>query len=74
MNILSERTTTKNMVKNKHLAKSINDDGWGMFCIMLKYKAEWEGTTYVEVNRFFPSSKTCNVCLDFTCAIATEIR
>ncbi len=29
---------------------------------MLKYKAEWEGKTYIEVDRFYPSSKTCNHC------------
>jgi putative transposase len=31
---------------------------------MLKYKAEWQGKTYIEVDRFFPSSKTCHVCLN----------
>ena len=29
---------------------------------MLKYKAEWEGKIYIEVDRFYPSSKTCNNC------------
>ncbi len=31
---------------------------------MLKDKAEQEGKIYQEVDRFFPSSKTCHVCLD----------
>lgn len=35
-----------------------------MFCTMLKYKAEWDGKTYLEIDRFFPSSKTCQVCLN----------
>jgi putative transposase len=30
---------------------------------MLKYKAEREGKIYIEVDRFFPSSKTCSNCL-----------
>jgi putative transposase len=29
---------------------------------MLKYKAEWEGKTYLEIDRFFPSSTTCSHC------------
>ncbi len=72
--IVVENLAVKNMVKNKHLAKSINDAGWGMFCTMLKYKAEWEGKTYVEVNRFFPSSKTCNVCLHQVDKLPLDIR
>lgn len=35
-----------------------------MFDIILKYKAEKEGKTYIGIDRFFSSSKTCNVCLN----------
>ena len=52
----------KGMVKNHRLAKSISDAGWGTFTTMLKYKAERAGKGYIEVNRFFPSSKTCSCC------------
>lgn len=52
----------KGMVKNHCLAKSISDAGWGMFTVMLKYKAEKLGKGYVEVNRFYPSSKACSCC------------
>jgi putative transposase len=44
------------------LNKSIADAGWGMFVEMLKYKAEWYGNNIVQIGRFEPSSKTCNVC------------
>jgi len=60
--IAVENLNVKGMVRNHNLAKAISDCGWGMFCTMLKYKAEWEGKTYIEVDRFFPSSKTCNSC------------
>ena len=30
--------------------------------IMLKYKAEWQGKNIIQIGRFEPSSKTCNVC------------
>ena len=29
---------------------------------MLTYKAEWNDKQIVKINRFFPSSKTCNCC------------
>jgi putative transposase len=61
--IVVENLAVKNMVKNHCLAKSISDAGWGMFCTMLKYKAEAEGKIYLEVGRFFPSSHLCSSTL-----------
>ena len=61
--IVVENLAVKNMVKNHNLAKSISDAGWGMFCTMLKYKAEAEGKVYLEVGRFFPSSHLCSKTL-----------
>jgi putative transposase len=58
--IVVENLAVKNMVKNHCLAQSISDAGWGMFCTMLKYKAEAEGKVYLEVCRFFPSSHLCS--------------
>ncbi len=69
-----ENLAVKNMVKNPKLAKSISDAGWGQFLTMLKYKCEWEGKTYVEVDRFFPSSKTCHHCLHQVDSLPLEIR
>lgn len=58
--IVVEDLTVKNMVKNHNLAKAICDVGWGQFCTMLKYKAEFEGKVYLEIGRFFPSSHLCS--------------
>ncbi|WP_204101866.1 MULTISPECIES: RNA-guided endonuclease TnpB family protein, partial [Spirulina sp. CCY15215] len=52
--IVVENLNVKGMVRNHKLAKAISDVGWGMFCTMLKYKAESEGKVYLEVDRFFP--------------------
>jgi putative transposase len=60
--IVVENLAVKNMVKNHKLASAISDCGWGMFGTMLNYKAEREGKVYLEIDRFFPSSKTCHVC------------
>ncbi|QDZ41061.1 IS200/IS605 family element transposase accessory protein TnpB [Euhalothece natronophila Z-M001] len=72
--ICVENLAVKNMVKNHNLAKAISQVGWGQFCTMLKYKAEWEGKVYQEVDRFFPSSKTCHVCLNQVRNLPLEIR
>jgi putative transposase len=72
--IVVENLAVRNMVKNHKLAKSISDAGWGDFCTMLKYKSEWEGKTYIEVDRFYPSSKTCNNCLNRVDSLSLDIR
>ncbi len=60
--ICVENLNVKAMTKNRKLSKAISQIGWGMLCTMLKYKTEWEGKIYLEVDRFFPSSKTCSHC------------
>ena len=72
--ICVENLAVKNMVKNHNLAKAISQVGWGQFCTMLKYKAEWEGKIYQEVDRFFSSSKTCHVCLNQVRSLPLDIR
>ena len=72
--ICVENLAVANMVKNHKLAKAISQVGWGQFCTMLKYKAEQEGKMYQEVDRFFPSSKTCNVCLNQVDSLPLDLR
>lgn len=72
--IAVENLNVKGMVHHHNLAKAISDCGWGMFCTMLKYKAEWKGKTYIEVDRFFPSSKTCNMCLNQVGSLPLDVR
>ena len=60
--ICIEDLNVKGMGKNHRLAKSITDASWGSFVSMLIYKAEWNDKKVVKVDRYFPSSQTCNVC------------
>jgi putative transposase len=61
-------------VKNHCLAKSISDCGWSEFTRQLKYKAERDGKIYLEIGRFFPSSKTCHVCLNQFGSLPLDVR
>ena len=60
--ICIEDLNIKGMTKNHHLSKSISDASWCKFVAMLTYKAEWNDKKIVKIDRFFPSSQTCNVC------------
>ena len=72
--LVLENLAIKNMVKNHNLALAISQVGWGQFCTMLKYKAEQSGKIYLEVDRFFPSSKTCHVCLNQVGSLPLDVR
>jgi putative transposase len=60
--ICVEDLAVKNMVKNRKLSKAISDAAWSTFVNMLKYKSDWYGRTFHQVNRWYPSSKTCSSC------------
>lgn len=60
--ICIEDLNVKGMMKNHFLSKSIADVSWGSFITMLKYKAEWNDKKVVKIDRYFPSSQTCNIC------------
>jgi len=57
-----ETLNIKGMVRNRFLAKSISDAGWGQFFSYLKYyKTIFEGDI-VEIGRFEQTTKTCSDC------------
>lgn len=57
-----ENLNIKGMVKNRRLARSISDAGWGKFVSFLEYKCDWNGKHFVKVPRHFPSSQLCSNC------------
>ena len=59
--VVVEDINVKGLLKTR-LAKSIADSGWSKFLTYLKYKAEWYERTFIQVDRFFPSSKLCHRC------------
>ncbi|HEY9903007.1 MAG TPA: RNA-guided endonuclease TnpB family protein [Candidatus Sericytochromatia bacterium] len=60
--IVAESLAVKNMVKNRKLSNAISDAGWGELARQLAYKASWYGRTFVQLDRWFPGSKTCSKC------------
>lgn len=60
--IILEDLSVKNMMKNDKLAQSISDVSWYKFVTILDYKAKWYGRKIHKINRWYPSSKTCNNC------------
>jgi putative transposase len=72
--IVLEDLNIKGMVKNHKLSKHISDASWGRFVNMLSYKAEWNDKQIVKINRFFPSSKTCNCCGYINQNLSLDIR
>jgi putative transposase len=48
------------MSQSLNFGKSVHDNGWGMFRVLLKYKLEEQGKHFVKIDKFFPSSRKCS--------------
>jgi putative transposase len=57
-----EDLNMKAMSQALNFGKSVSDNAWGMFRTLMKYKLEDMGKHFVTVDKWFPSSKLCNVC------------
>ncbi|AOY76114.1 RNA-guided endonuclease InsQ/TnpB family protein [Clostridium formicaceticum] len=62
MFIVLEDLAVSNMMKNKHLAKSIQEQCFCEFYRQLEYKSLWNNVKFILADRFYPSSKMCSVC------------
>ncbi|MGL5637989.1 MAG: RNA-guided endonuclease TnpB family protein, partial [Cetobacterium sp.] len=60
--IIIEDLNMKGMSGALNFGKSISDNGWGLFTIMLQYKAMFLGKQVIKIDKWFPSSKTCSSC------------
>ena len=58
----TEHLKPDNMRKNRRLALSISDAGWGEFIRQLEYKATWYGRLVSKISPYFPSSQMCHDC------------
>ena len=61
--VVIEDINMQDMAKESKLnSKATYDNGFGIFRNMLKYKLEDLGKKLITVDKYFPSSKLCNVC------------
>ena len=60
--IVCETLKVKNMVKNHHLAKVIEDASFSEIIRQLEYKTKWKGKKLYKINTFYPSSQICSHC------------
>ena len=59
--IAFEELQIRNMVKNRHLAKSIHDAGWGQFLLWVKYYAAIHTIPVIAVSPHY-TSQECSAC------------
>lgn len=60
--ICIEDLNVKGMMKNKHLSKAVQQQGFGEFRKQLEYKCAFRQLPLIVADRFFPSSKLCSCC------------
>jgi putative transposase len=73
--IYLEDLQARNLVRNRHLAKSISDAGWAEFRTILAYKAEWAGKRVVAVPPAY-ATQGCSGCGERvykTCSVRTHV-
>ena len=60
--VVMETLNIKGLMKNKHLAKSIQQQGLYEFKRQMQYKCEFNGIEFIEADKWYPSSKKCSCC------------
>ena len=50
------------MARNSRLARAVHDAGIGEYLRMPAYRYDRQGTAFVQIDRWYPSSKTCSHC------------
>ena len=60
--ICIEDLNVSGMMKNKHLSKAIQQQGFYEFRRQIEYKSKWNNIPVIIADRFFPSSKLCSCC------------
>ena len=60
--ICIEDLNVSGMMKNKHLSKAIQQQGFYEFRRQIEYKSRWNNILVIIADRFFPSSKLCSCC------------
>ncbi|MFY0744820.1 transposase [Solibacillus silvestris] len=60
--VVMENLNISGMIKNRHLSEAIAKQKFYEFIRQMKYKCDKNGIEFIQVGRFYPSSKTCSQC------------
>ena len=60
--IVLEDLNVSGMMKNRHLSKAIQQQGFYEFRRQIEYKSVWNNIPVIIADRIFPSSKLCSCC------------
>ena len=60
--ICIEDLNVSGMMKNRHLSKAVQQQGFYEFRRQIEYKSAWNNIPVIIADRFFPSSKLCSCC------------
>ena len=60
--IAMENLNVRGLIKNHNLAYSIADVRWSQLLNFIRYKCVWYGKNFIQVDRFYASSKICSCC------------
>ena len=60
--ICIENLNVSGMLKNRHLSKAVQQQGFYEFRRQMEYKSKWNNIQVIIADRFFPSSKLCSCC------------
>lgn len=56
------KLASNGQASKRAMNRSILRNGWSGFAEKLAYKAQWYGRAFVQVDRFYPSSRLCHGC------------
>jgi putative transposase len=57
-----ETLDIQQMMQNPNFARTIGRQGWYILLTFLKYKLEDSGKVFIQVDKWFPSTKLCSTC------------
>ena len=60
--VVMEDLNVQGMMKNRYNSRAIGEQCFFEFIRQMRYKCEENGIEFFQVDRFYPSSKTCSCC------------
>jgi len=60
--IVMETLRPANLVKNRKIARHIAEAKWRFFIECMKYKCQLYGISFIQADKFYPSTQTCSNC------------